>query len=254
MVSKGFVGFQPPKTSHRFYILAPAQPVASRPRRSTKDAFYDKLSTLTATKKMDINEEFYEYSPKPKAKKVPKRTGSSSSSADGPSSSKFMRPMLIHPNHESTLLPIRLSPPVRINGLHHYLTELRKPHLQLGELNIESIPIDPRMRFRCDLCFRRFPLQIDLELHLGTHVEDISACSLCDKPSKPFSMEEYTKHVSSHFIKVRSFDILVHNVMEEYIFTYFRNLIRQLVFSVVKLQLQKVPLNLLNICFTFVQM
>uniref|UniRef100_A0A914QQY4 C2H2-type domain-containing protein n=1 Tax=Panagrolaimus davidi TaxID=227884 RepID=A0A914QQY4_9BILA len=209
-------------------VVAPVQPLSSRPRRSTKDAFYNNLSTLTATRKTPDEDELdYEEKAKmikPKKESIDRRKSSSSgvettSPAAPPKQPSQRRPVLLKQQKPEVLsVPISRSsstaaPRSKIikvnNGLHHFIPQLRRPHFSLFSLNIESLSIDPRMQYSCNLCSRRFFHLSELDEHLGLHVENISSCALCEKPSKGFTMDEYTQHLSSHFLIVRLFCILL---------------------------------------------
>jgi hypothetical protein len=182
-------------------FLAPVQPLSTRPRRSTKDAFYDKLSTLTSTKKSPIEEEFIEEKPKIKKKEEHRKSSSSSVEVPPKRSGPPKRPVLVKPKSEVLKIPISSSAvSQKSNGLHHFISECRGPHLTLSRLNIQSLSIDPRMLFPCSLCSRRFCTSKELDEHLAIHIENISSCSLCEKTPEPFTMEEYTAHLSSHFL------------------------------------------------------
>uniref|UniRef100_A0AC35F002 C2H2-type domain-containing protein n=1 Tax=Panagrolaimus sp. PS1159 TaxID=55785 RepID=A0AC35F002_9BILA len=201
-------------------VVASVQPLSSRPRRSTKDVFYSNLSTFTATRKSPVEGELdYEEMPKvikPKKESIDRRKSSSSlgiettSPAAPPKQPSQRRQVLLKQQKPEVLtIPISRSsstaaPSSKIikvnNGLHHFIPELRRPHFTLFALNIESLSIDPRMQYSCHLCSRRFFHLSELDEHLGLHVENISSCALCEKPSNSFTMEEYTQHLSSHFL------------------------------------------------------
>uniref|UniRef100_A0AC34GTW6 C2H2-type domain-containing protein n=1 Tax=Panagrolaimus sp. ES5 TaxID=591445 RepID=A0AC34GTW6_9BILA len=216
-------------------VVAPVQPLNSRPRRTTKDAFYNNLSTLTATRKTPIEDEmFFEEKVKAKPKKEAAVDRKSSSSTDTealvqqrpvlvkqeqPQQQSVQRPVLIRqqkkpanlvvkqPKPEVVRIPISSSSGTQrstkandVNGLHHFIADLRHPHFTLFNLDIQTLSIDPRMEYSCNLCSRRFPSALDLNEHLSQHVENVKCCALCEKPSQDFTISEYTEHVASHFL------------------------------------------------------
>uniref|UniRef100_A0A914YTB0 C2H2-type domain-containing protein n=1 Tax=Panagrolaimus superbus TaxID=310955 RepID=A0A914YTB0_9BILA len=208
-------------------VVAPVLPLNTRPRRSTKDAFYNNLSTLTATRKTPIEDEMiFEEKVKVKPKRESVGHRKSSSSVDIEVSPPVQqRPVLVRQQKPEVLVKPQKKPEVvrilipsstapqrakasDVNGLHHFIAELRRPHFSLSRLEIETVSIDPRMQYSCNLCSRRFPLLSDLNQHLSQHVENIYSCALCEKPAQGFTMEEYTQHLSSHFLVVITFFVL----------------------------------------------